>query len=43
MFDMSNDSGFFDGEEALEIRGFSRISANWEHSDGQRSPSMKQR
>lgn len=36
MFDMSNDSGFFEGEETLEKRGFSRISANWEHSDGRR-------
>ena len=36
MFDMSNDSGFFEGEETLERKGFTRISANWEHSDGRR-------
>ena len=36
MFDMSNDSGFFEGEETLERQGFTRISANWEHSDGRR-------
>jgi hypothetical protein len=36
MFDMSNDSEVFEGEETLERKGFNRISANWENSDGRR-------
>jgi hypothetical protein len=36
MFHMSNDSGFFEGEETLEKRGFHRNGVNWERSDGLR-------
>jgi hypothetical protein len=36
MFHMSNDSHYFRGTEQLERVGFSKSSADWEHSDGRR-------
>lgn len=36
MFDMSNDSGFFESEDELTRKGFDRSGAIWEHSDGRR-------
>ncbi len=36
MFHMSGDSHYFRSAAQLESNGFSRVGANWEHSDGSR-------